>query len=224
MKHSFCFFRGVLVFVCSQRRQGPSPKAVRRHQAGAVGHRLSAPHPPEQWDEADAGSPSLPRFQVRGTRPSASGFASPLPNRGEPPAGQEQPRRPCSHSPIPPAVPPAHGTGFHSPKPPREGCPFPAATAALEAHTRSCWPAGPRRSPPALGGGRETGVAETGKAGGHVGFSGRSTLVPVQHQPRPSPPSGPQLGLVALLPSVRRQPPEGDFVTGTSVGRGGGVR
>lgn len=28
MKHSFCFFRGVLVFVCSQRRQGPSPKAV----------------------------------------------------------------------------------------------------------------------------------------------------------------------------------------------------
>lgn len=81
---------------------GWCPRAPRQHPAA------------KQWDEANTDSPSLPRPQVRGTPPSAWGFASPLPVGGEPLAGPEQRRRPCSHSPVPPI------STFQSPKPPRE--------------------------------------------------------------------------------------------------------
>lgn len=73
---------------------------------------------------------------------------------------------------------------------------------------------------------QQMGVAETGKAGrGHFFFFGQNTLVPFQHHPQPSPPSGLQLGLLALLPSVPgglAAPPRGIFVKDTSGWGGGG--
>lgn len=61
-----------------------------------------------------------------------------------------------------------------------------------------------------------------------MGFCSQNTLAPLQHHPRPSPPSGLQLGLSALLPSVPGglAAPGGDFVTDTSGwgGEGQGVR
>lgn len=73
------------------------------------------------------------------------------------------------------------------------------------------------------------GVADMWKAGrGHLGFCSQNTVAPLQHHPRPSPPSGLQLGLSALLPSVPGglAAPGGDFVTDTSGwgGEGQGVR
>lgn len=122
----------------------------------------------------------------------------------------------CSHqsltSPIPltPAVPPANHTSSHGSKPPHKGCCFPTATAAATPHPLAA--AGPQGyepgcSPKHRG---EEGLRQAEDGGGRdregwegaLFFFGQSTLVPFQFHPQPSPPSGVQLGILALLPSV----------------------
>lgn len=145
-------------------------------------------------------------------------------------------------SPIPlaPAVPAATGTSSDGPKPPRKGFLFPTATAAdTLTHPQSCWPTGQRVrgcgsgcSPRHRGGGRAEasrrwGWQRQGRLGGGTCFCGQDTLVLLQHHPRPSPPSGLQLGFSGLLPSVPgglAAPPRGLLsqiqVGGVGEGRG----
>lgn len=184
---------------------------------------------------------SQPLLQVRGTRPSASGFAIPLPGRGEPLAGLGRemcyPYEPLT-SPIllAPAVPPANGTSFRGSKPPRTDCLFPTATAAdTLTYPRIRWPVGLRArgcgpgSSPRHGeggdraeAGRRWGWQSWGRLGGGTCFCGQNTLVPFAASPSTiTSLAGLQLGLSALPPSVPgglAAPPEGDFVTDMSGG------
>lgn len=186
--------------------------------------------------------PSQPWLQVRGTCPSASGFATPLPARGEPLAGTGRgdvlSLLPYSSesltSPIPPAprVPPANTSALMDQSHPTKAASSSQLRQQTCSHTHTA--AGPRGSvrgaaghaaPPGRG---EAGLRRAEDGGGRDGEGlegalvscGQNTLVSLQHRRRPSPPSGLQLGPshCCHLSQVAWQPPPRGILSQIQVG------
>ena len=200
---------------------------------------MPTPHAPApgRRDEAGAGSP----FPAPGQRNLSKCFrlCHPLPTTEASPrlarGAVLSPLLCGSQSltiPIPPAEPPAN-----APAPSRRA--RAAASPQLQLQARSpnqgrARGAPGQAAPPGTGGGEagrrqaeDRGGRDGGRVGGGTCFCGLNTLVALRHHPRPSPPSGLQLGLSALLLSVPggRAAPRGGFChryKWVAWGRGGG--
>lgn len=191
-----------------------------------MGNSCQHPTPvPGRWDETDASSPfSAPGQRNLSTCPPAEGNPW-LAWRGDVLSlllySSESLTSPIPHA---AAVPTVNGTSSHGSKPPQKGHLFPTAPATdtlTSPHVTSgpwgraqwlqpgCFPGhwwGARAEESRRGGGRNV---ENLK--GALAFFSQNTLVPLQHHPQPSDPSGLQLSLLALLhlSQVVWQPPAG---------------
>lgn len=213
---------------------------------------MSTPHTPVpgRWDEADAGSPfSAPapgqrnlskRFRVCHPSPRQrralgwhGGMCHPRSRTAMSLSPAQFHLHPQSHLPMAPALTDqSHRARAAS---------SPQLQQQTRSHTHTA--AGPwgsargavgQAAPPGTGEGggraeasRKWGWQRWGRLGGGTCFCGQNTLVLLQHHPRPSPPSGLQLGLSGLLPSVPgglAAPPRGLLsqiqVGGVGEGRG----